>query len=184
MTANIIHLPHRKDRFEILQQELQQQNITDFRIWDGIVDVEMPCTGISKAHKQIVKFALHNDLPEILIGEDDLRFTKEGAFRFFIENKPTDFDIYLAGIYSGELKRDNTVEDFSALTFYIVNKKFYSIFLDMPEDKDLDRALRFTGRFVVCYPFTVIQYNGYSDNVKRYCLDDHCLAKRRLFGQE
>src|SRR6266404_95325 len=110
MKLNIIHLPHRIDRWMLLQQELSAQNIVDFDIWEGIMDDEGPHVGISRAHKQIVKYALERNWSEVLIGEDDLRFTAEGAFDFFISKKPSDFDIYLGGIYCGNIKGDNSVD--------------------------------------------------------------------------
>lgn len=116
MTLNIIHLQHREDRLDILQKELSDNNISDFKIWDGIIDAANSITGISKAHKQIVEKVKHERLSDVLICEDDIRFTAKGAFEFFISNKPDSFDLYLGSIYDGILKRDNSVEDFSGLT--------------------------------------------------------------------
>jgi hypothetical protein len=181
MTVNIIHLQHRTDRLVMLREELAKQNIGDFKIWGGIIDRDCPYAGISKAHKQIVKYARDENLEEVLIGEDDVHFVSAGAFDFFLRNKPVDFDIYLAGIYNGEIKTDNTVDDFAALTLYIVNRRYYDIFLGLPENTHLDRAMRYTGRFVVCYPFAVTQHNGYSDNLKTYCNDDRYLLGRQLY---
>jgi len=182
MTLNIIHLQHRIDRLLILKEEFTNQNITDFKIWEGIVDCDSPCAGISKAHKQIVKYARDVNLPEVLIGEDDLHFVSDGAYNFFLKNKPVDFDVYLGGIYSGEIKTDNTVNDFAALTLYIVNKRYYDIFLNLPENIHLDRAMRYTGRFVVCHPFVVKQHNGFSDNLKIESDDDRYLLGREFYN--
>lgn len=38
MTLHIIHLPDRKDRLETLKKELEIQSISDYRIWNGIID--------------------------------------------------------------------------------------------------------------------------------------------------
>src|SRR5262245_60079986 len=111
MKVNIIHLPHRTDRMESLLAQLSCQGITDYTIWNGIIDNNLAAKGISQAHKQIVRHAKENRLPEVLIAEDDLKFTAKGAFRFFLENKPQDFDLYLSSIYWGDLKKDNTVDD-------------------------------------------------------------------------
>lgn len=181
MPLHILHLSNRIDREKSFKKELKEQNISDYKVWEGIIDAHTPCRGISKAHKQIVKFALDNSFPEILIAEDDLKFTSKGAFDFFIKNKPTDFDIYLSGIYSGEINADNEVKDFSGLTFYIINQRFFGTFLSMPENENIDRCLSNKGKFIVCNPFTVIQYNGFSDNVKRYCNYDTYLKGRDLF---
>jgi hypothetical protein len=44
------------------------------------------------------KFAKQSGLSEIMIAEDDLRFSAKGAFEYFIENKADDLNIYLAGM--------------------------------------------------------------------------------------
>jgi hypothetical protein len=180
--VNIIHLQHRADRMELLLDQLEQQNIKNYKIWNGIVNPKIIAKGISQAHKQIVRFAKENQLPEILIAEDDLKFTTKNAFSFFLKNKPSDFDIYLASIYLGEIKEDNTVDDFSGLTFYIIREDYYDTFLSTPEHDNLDRLIKYTGKFIVCNPFTVIQQNGFSDNVGMYCNYDALLSGRKLFG--
>lgn len=181
MLLNIIHLPKRVDRLELLKKELLVQKIEKHKIWDGIINPIIPVQGISQAHKQIVRYAQREKLPEILIGEDDLHFTEKGAFRFFINNKPNDYDIYLGGILDGKIKKDSTVDDFSGLTLYFINERFYNIFLSMPENTNLDRALRNKGKFLVCNPFVVVQHNGFSDNVKQFCNYDEFLKDRNLF---
>ncbi|MGB3946340.1 MAG: hypothetical protein WBM13_00025 [Bacteroidia bacterium] len=165
-----------------LQKELQEQGISEFQIWNGIIDSEITERGISKAHKQIIQYAKDNCLPEVLIGEDDLHFTGKNAFKFFLANVPSDYDIYLGGIYYGRLKSDNTVEDFSGLTLYMVNERFYDTFLSVSENVHLDRALRNKGRFVVCNPLVVVQHNGFSDNVKEEVNYDSFLIERKLFS--
>lgn len=182
MELNIIHLPTRKDRWTSLTMELAEQNIKDYKIWNGIIDATLTHRGISQAHKQVIRYAQDRNLPEVLVGEDDLRFTAKGAFQYFLANKPNDFDLYLGGIYHGNIEKNKTVDDFSGLTMYIVHRKFYKKFLSLPETLDIDRSLKDTGRFVVCDPFVVTQYNGFSDNCKTYTNDDHFLKGRKLFG--
>ncbi|CAN5552586.1 hypothetical protein BH10BAC2_BH10BAC2_40690 [soil metagenome] len=184
MTINIIHLRHREDRMNLLLDELKQQGITDYRIWDGIINNSIIPRGISQAHKQIVRYAEENSLSEILIAEDDLKFTGRGSFDFFLKNKPQDFDLYLASIYYGKLNLDNTVNDFAGLTFYIINEKYFDTFLSIPEHDNIDRLAKNTGKFVVCNPFTVIQKNGFSDNVGLYSDYSDLLTGRKLFRQE
>lgn len=179
---NIIHLEHRKDRLELLQKELAEQGIYQYKIWDGIWDRKQPCKGISKSHKQIVKFACDNKLPSIMIAEDDLKFTATGAFQYFLQNEPPDYDLYLGGIYYGNIKKDNTVDDFAGLTLYRIHQRFYNTFLSIPEETDLDRSLHLKGKFVVCDPFVVFQQNGFSDNKGAHCNYEIYLRDRKLFG--
>jgi hypothetical protein len=168
MLLNIIHLPHRKDRWILLQQELKGQGISDYKVWDGIIDPVLPCRGISQAHKQVINVAKEMSWPEVLIGEDDLHFRAPNAFQYFLDKKPADFDIYLGGIIYGKINDENRVTDFSGTTMYMVSQKFYDIILQLPETEHLDRALGGKGKFIVCHPFVVIPHNGYSDNHKRY----------------
>ena len=115
MQFNVIHLPNRIDRWSLIQKEISDQKISDVRFWNGIIDNTLPCRGISRAHKQIVTWARDQDYEEVLIAEDDIRFTALGAFQYFLKNKPTDFDIYLGGITWGTVKNNQTVNDFSGM---------------------------------------------------------------------
>jgi hypothetical protein len=139
--------------------ELSRQGIKDYRIWPAVFDSPI-CKGVSKAHKQIVR-CLRN-LPEIIIAEDDIKFPAEDGFEYFLKRKPEDFDLYLGGIYRGEIK-DGKTTDFSGLHLYIIKQKFYDTFLSINEEKHLDTELKGKGDYHVCYPFAAIQYSGYSD---------------------
>jgi hypothetical protein len=182
MTLNIIHLPQRNDRMEILLGELSSQHIVNFKLWDGIIDPDKTCSGISRAHKQVVHFAKENKFPEVLIAEDDLHFTAPGAFDFFIKNKPPDFDIYLGGISHGKLDPENHVFDFAGAFFYILHSRFYDEFLDVSEDVHIDRGLRGKGKYIVCDPFVVTEHPGFSDNTKSYWDSSIFFKNRKLFG--
>lgn len=184
MNLNIIHLPKRIDRWQLLQRQIREQNIKDYRLWEGITDNKMPFRGISRAHKQIIEFAKNENHAEILIAEDDICFTDVGAFDFFLKNKPPDYDIYLGGIYSGFIEDDNSVDDFSGLTLYIVKQKFYDTFLSVSDEKNIDRALKGLGKFIVCNPLVVMQHNGFSDNKKIYCNYFTLIKNRSFFARK
>jgi len=166
MRLNIIHLETRSDRWPVLINEIQKQGITDYRIWSGI-PTPQPKTGISLAHKQIVADAQTFSQPQVMIAEDDLKFTALNSYRCFLENLPTDFDLYLGGIMYGTIKPDKTVTRFAGLTLYVVHQRFYETFLKLPEDKHLDQALDNKGKYVVCHPMIITQYDGYSNNHKK-----------------
>jgi hypothetical protein len=110
---NIINLPQRSDRRVSILRELQQQGITDFRIWDGIPDPVNPPAGISQAHKQIVHHARENKWPSVTIAEDDIQFTAPGAFEYYCEQRPEEYDIYLGVISWGKRAANNRVVNFS-----------------------------------------------------------------------
>lgn len=162
---NIIHNSDRPNRYQTLMYELKRQQIPDYRLWPAIIDNPV-CKGVSKAHKQIVQFAKEYNFPEITIMEDDIKFPAVDGFKYFLSKKPEDFDLYLGGIYRGEIK-DGKTTDFSGLHLYTISAKFYDIFLGIDETKHLDTALAGLGDYHVCYPFSAIQYNGYSDVEKQ-----------------
>lgn len=180
MIPNIIHNYDRADRFKTLIYELKTQKISDYMMWNSIHDEKSPQRGINRAHKKIVKWAKQENLDEVLIFEDDIKFCGKQAFEYFIYNKPIDFDIYLGGIYFGKIEEDNSVKQFGALHCYIVNKRFYDTFLNVSDDEHLDGALAGLGKYIVCNPFAAVQYNGYSDNNKRYYNYDVLLENRKL----
>lgn len=177
---NIIHLEHRKDRLHLLKKELKQEKITDYRLWNGIPD-KNPKKGIAKAHKQIIGWAKAEQLPSVLIAEDDIKFTATGAFEYFIKNEPEVYDLYLGGIIYGKLNHDNSVNDFSGTHLYKIHQGFYDTFLSLPEEKDIDRSLANMGTFIVCNPIAAIQHNGHSDNQKKYQDYTFYLQNRELF---
>lgn len=181
MTVNIIHLPHRLDRRNQILEELACQGIEDYVIWPGLHDLTHPSKGIARAHQQVVSWALDRSLPEILIAEDDLRFTAKGAFQHFLRNVPMDFDLYLGGISYGRLKQDNTVDDFAGTHLYIIRKRFYQTFLSLSGENDIDRALARKGKYVVCNPMVAIQSDGYSDNAHAHRDNKIYFEKRQLW---
>lgn len=162
MKCHIIHDSARQDRWGVLLNEIREQGL-DYQIWEADKSTKKPHANIHRSHKNIVKWARDNGLPEVCILEDDIKFCDKGAFEYFLSKKPEDFDLYLGGVYSGEV-RDGIVKDFSALHLYIINERFYNVFLQAPENNHLDRCMAYKGKFVVCEPFAAIQHGGYSDN--------------------
>ncbi len=166
-TLHIIHLPHREDRLVTLMDELRVQQIPYRRIWDGFWDKELPARGILKAHQQIVSYAKTEGLDMITIAEDDVQFTAKGAFRYYLENEPAKFDLYLGGITWGNIKQDSSVDDFSGTSLYTIAARFYDRLLALAPGLDFDRQLAGRGLFKVCHPIVALQHNGYSDNSRR-----------------
>ena len=171
-----------QERLVRLLNELESNNINNFELWEGTVDQYSTKRGINKSHKQIVEYAKLAKWDEVLIMEDDVRFCGKDAFNYFLDNKPQDFDIYLSGIYLGEILPDNSVKSFSGLHCYIVHSKFYDTFLSTPDDEHIDRALANLGTYKVCNPFAAVQYNGFSSNTKKEENYDELLKSRSLYN--
>ncbi len=99
MVLNIIHDSRFFDRYEPLMEELKRQQIGDYKIWEAITDRKTVVESINASHKMIVRWAKENDMEEVLIGEDDLMIPNENGFKYFMDNKPDDYDMYLGGSY-------------------------------------------------------------------------------------
>lgn len=166
MIVNILHCPDRKDRYELLLKEIEQQKF-EYRIWECVKEFPKPKQNISESHKMIIRFAKENNMEECCVMEDDAHFTAPNSIEYFLRKKPQDYDVYLGGIEWGRLNGDNTVDDFAGLNFYIIHQKFYDTFLSADRNKDIDRAIGRKGKFVVVNPFCVIQHETVSDNRRK-----------------
>ncbi len=180
MIVNVLHLADRVDRYEHFTAQMNEQGI-DYIIHPGIRNIK-PFVGINAAHKNIIRKAKENKEPMCCVSEDDIYFSDPLSFKYFTDNMPNDFDLYLGCLYHGEIRPDNTVRDFSSLTLYIVHEKFYDKFLSASSTTHLDRALRGLGKFVVCNPFVCKQIDGYSDNAKKVTnYNEQYLGKRKFY---
>ena len=139
-----------------------------YKRWDAEVSPFKVQNGISRSHKQIVRWAKNTRMDKVCIAEDDLLFTSKKGWSYFISEMPDDFDLYLSGLSTGQVLSDNTVKDFSGLHLYFIHSRFYDHFLMLPEYNDIDRACAGAGRFVVCNPMVAIQRNDYSDHKSAY----------------
>lgn len=180
LIPNILHNECRHDRMETLKKEMAEQGIEQYRIWDNIWAPSV-IESINLGHKQIVKWAKNEGLPEVLIAEDDLKMTDKGAFDYYIANKPEKFDLWLGGIFLGVLNEQNITNEFTGMTLYTVHSSFYDTFLATPANMHIDHSLAYKGLYFVCNPFVAIQHNNYSDNVKAHQNYDHLFQSRNLY---
>lgn len=182
---NCIHLSKRTDRYSTLVEQMHQQGI-DYRLWEGEVVSRSRKTGICRSHKKIVQWAKENNEPYVIIAEDDIRFFGLGAWDFYINNMPEDFDMYFGMIYVGLINEENRITTVcSGMTLYTVHQKFYDTFLSIPDDSHIDRASTAffnTNKLIVCNPFVCEQDGSFSDNSFRKCDYRPLLRGRKLFG--
>lgn len=186
----ILHLEKREDRKVNLLRELEIQRINDYIIMPGFVDHAAVFRGINLAHKSIVRLAKENGLKSVTIAEDDICFLGKGAWQYYLDNMPEDFDMYLGMVYEGKIGEDNRLLTdpftFSGLTLYTVHERFYEKFLSVKQMDHIDKSLGALAgeyKFYVCDKFVCKQLNGYSDQKKKDCKYDHYLKGRKLFGQ-
>lgn len=155
----------RRERALSIVQQSKEQGFA-VRFWEGVVD-KFAYIGINKAFKNIVADAKVNDFPMVCIAEDDMIFTAPGAWKYYLDNIPSSFDIYSGGIYAGQLNGNRIVNGYSGHTLITVHQRFYDFFLSVTDQDHLDRRLgnyAFEKEYIVPPKFCVKQLGGYSDN--------------------
>lgn len=172
-------------RVDRLKIEMERQGIVKYRLWPAIHIANAPRrTAISQAHKQIVRWAMQEGLPEVLIFEDDIRFPAIDGFQYYLSKKPVDYDLYLGGVYRGDIDENFETRRYTGQICYFIHERYYDLFLATDERLDIDGAQAFRGKFVVCYPFAAIQHNGFSINMQEESDQNHCLVGKPIRGLE
>jgi hypothetical protein len=189
---NIIHLENRLDRLQSLMEETNLQNIA-YKVWPGVTTHQAYTNhrNINSAHKAIVKDAQEKKLPQVIIAEDDIKFSEKGAWKYYLSQTPKEFDLYAGVIYDGEVDPEtNRIISTKGMsgtnTLYTISEKFYPFFLATDNSKHLDRELGRFGninQYYVCSPMVVTQIGGWSDNHKRTLHYDEYLRDIKLYGQ-
>lgn len=183
----LINLPERRDRLERSEKELKKFfTNTDRHLIDGVKDLPV-FKGIASAHLKCINWAKANDLGEVLIIEDDVKFQSLKSRSYADEcfnNLPGDWDILLGSVYlSRGLTKYNEhwslTREFCGLTFYVANQKAYDAILNFDKSMHIDRAM-YSKLGLNCYvanQFFAIQYSGKSDNTGKIEDYDHLLNR-------
>lgn len=161
------------------------------RFWEGVIDPRGGWAGINQSFRKIVEWAKENNLPYVTIGEDDLIFSAPGAWEYYLENMPKEFDIYSGGIYSGQITEGRIMNGWSGNTLVTINSTFYDEFLKISQEAldgsdHLDRRMgryAFRQNYRICIPFVVYQLQGYSDNHRRETKHKAYIEEMNLFGR-
>ncbi len=158
--VNVIYDNIHTEDWSRLIDEFYTQGIKNYKFWDAVIINYKPVQSINASHKMIVKDAKEKGLSECIIAEQDLMFSSTNGWKWFIENKPKTFDLYLGCTY-GQRER-NMICGFH---LYIISEKFYDKFLSIPNDVHVDTEMdKLKGDYKFCYPFPALQRAGYSAN--------------------
>lgn len=160
--VHILHDNQRSERLEPLLKELAEQGITNYEIIQPEIDVKkFPFENINHAHKSIVKMAKEKGLKEVAIMEDDVMFTCPTAWKYFLDNKPDDYSVYVSATYIMPPSH-NLLTGFQC---YLVHESFYDLYLSVPDKAHIDNAIcDLKSNHKICYPFIALQRPGYSAN--------------------
>ncbi|WP_288983729.1 hypothetical protein [uncultured Flavobacterium sp.] len=168
-TLHIIHPKSRTDRYELLIEQLKIQGITDYVLWDNPIGQSMKerrmC--VNAGHRKIVQYAKDNNLPKIIIAENDLTFTDKGAWQYYLDNEPNDYDLYLGMIYIGTIENNRLISDACGFTLYTIHERFYDRFLSVNPQHHIDRDITsFFDKYKFMLPpkFVCYQNATQSDN--------------------
>lgn len=160
-----------------------RQSVENYKLWPSIHISNKPRrTAISKAHKQIVEWALIEGIEEVCIMEDDVFFPSNDGYDYFLKNKPDVYDLYLAGITRGDIKDNNEVKRYTGQFCYFIHERYYTTFLDTDENLDIDGGQSGRGQFVVCNPMACFCYPGWSENCNGVMDYSHLLVGKNIYG--
>lgn len=185
---NVINLEHRDLRLQQFHEESIVQGF-GYRTWPGIIIKGNNRHAINLAHRQIVQYAQDHNLKYVAIAEDDCRFFAPGAWKYFMEKMPDDFDIYFSMYYAADSVSENRITGlFSGMTMYIVHKRFYETFLSLPNNVHIDREMlgpvADQYKFIFCDQVVCEQDGSQSDNTKTTSGKGYraFLRGRKIFG--
>ncbi len=160
-TIHIIFDNRHNDDYERLLGEFIIQGLTKYHFWDATVLKDSVVKSINASHKKIVQWAKDNGKEYVIVAEQDLTFTCPTAWKYFLDNIPKQFDLYLACTYIVPVS-NNKICGFH---LYIIHSKFYDKFLSVKDDLHIDTAMdSLEGDYIFCYPFPALQRRGFSAN--------------------
>lgn len=164
MKLYILHDDRRPEKTPLLLKELQEQGIDDYELFPAIIDpTKNAIQSINMGHKALIRMAKEKKMPYICIGEDDLMFTASGAWKYFLDNIPETYDLYVASTYLFPISM-NLLTGFH---LYICHEKFYDRYLEASDTEHIDNAVcDLKGDYKICYPFAALQRPGWSSNSK------------------
>lgn len=182
MQVQIIYDNTVEDRFPHIARQLAEQNISDWRFWKPAEDRNSVIRSINLSHKQVIRWAKDEGLPEVAIFEDDVLFTAPGAWQRFLDNTPPfPFDIYLGGAYGLNRPITGLTDKINGFHCYICRERFYETFLGVPDDVHIDTAMDGKGVFYVEYPFIALQRAGWSANTRAFSDKNADLSKEDIY---
>jgi len=189
-----IHLANRKDREENMYKELDYFIPNQYNIINGVIE-PIGKIGVSKSFKNVISSAQFKGLEQVLVFEDDVRFTSDKSrerFQMAMDTLPDDWDILLGGVYYCDELQDcnkymKKVNKFSALHCVLFRNTVYNKILkheiNGQKTVHIDKYLSdFSNtkeklNIYVAYPMIAIQYEGKSNTANRVVDYKNLLSK-------
>jgi len=171
LTAYIINLKHRTDRYDHMVNEMEKLPVS-YEFVEGIIDETKTCF---QSHKKCISLAKENNLPYVLVLEDDAMFTENVVEIFkktFNEVQQLNWDMFYLGanLQSPATRISNSLVKLTgAYTThaYIVHERFYDMILNLIHyNREIDvhyRDLMSNHNIYMCDPMVAYQLPSYSD---------------------
>ena len=178
MTINVIFDDRQPNDYERLIEEFALQGIRDYKFWSAVVDRNSVVASINASHRMVVQDAKDNGFKQCVVAEQDLMFTSPNSWKFFLDNKPEEFDLYLWGSYLVPL----TNKMVCGFQLYIIAEKFYDTFLSVDPNAHVYTEMdKLGGDYHFCYPFPALQRAGFSANNKAVCDYNAVLEEKYIY---
>ena len=170
MLSYIINLKHRTDRRDHMINEMKKLPIA-YSFIDGIIDETKTCF---QSQKKCIQLAKENNLPYILVLEDDAMFT-DNAFEIlqhtFNEVQNLEWDMFFLGanLQKPAIRISNTLMKLTgafAAHAYMVHERFYDTIIGLPHTCEMDvhyHDLMSTHNVYMCDPMIAYQLPSHSD---------------------
>ena len=124
-----------------------------------------------------------------MISEDDLYFRNENGFKYFLDNKPDDFDVYIGGSYL----IDNRIEYKAPIVkvdgwvgnqLIIIHEKYYDTYLSVPNESHIDTVQQGLGDFYLCFPMPALQRPSKSANNNNELVNYNAILPKEFIYDE
>ena len=170
ITAYIINLPHRIDRYKHMVVEMKKFPVT-YKFIKGIVDETKTCF---QSQKKCIQLAKENNLPYVLVLEDDAIFTEnsiEILTETFNEIQTLNWDMFFLGanLQSPAIRISDSILKLTgayAAHAYMVHERFYDTILNLPHTCEMDmhyNNLMLNHNIYMCDPMIAYQIPSHSD---------------------
>jgi GR25 family glycosyltransferase involved in LPS biosynthesis len=171
ITAYIINLKHRTDRYDHITNEISKLDIDSYEIIEGIIDETKTCF---QSQKKCIQLAKENKLPYVLVLEDDAIFTdnvNDVLYSTFNELQQFNWDMFFLGanLQQTAIKVSETLLKLNgafAAHAYMVHERFYDTILNLPHTFEMDmhyNNLMLHHNVYMCDPMIAYQLPSHSD---------------------
>jgi len=185
IVLNIIHDDKTIDRLPPLLEQCEKYGI-EYKIWQACIDKKTVLESITESFRRIIQEAKDNGLSEVYIGEDDLMLTCDGAWEYFLKNKPDQFDVYIGGSYLIDNQWKYAppvvkVKSWVGNHLIVVHERYYDTWLSSKSNGHIDTEQDGKGDFYVCFPYAALQRPSMSANNRTFVNYNSILPQQYIY---